>query len=248
MGPECCKRIWIILPLLIFSVSGCLSCSGDAGGSDSGPISCATDDDCLPGMYCVGGLCESFPDDDGCVNATDGAECGSRYCNGLEYWRLTCQSNSCSGNEPVQNCDDGEDCTSDQCVDETGCQNTNLSTGAPCGDQGVPCRADDTCDGTGSCLDNGNSLEHGDCPLCQKCEAGSCVSQNGEAGSLSSWPYRSRLATIPSSRPGSRRQVYQIANKSPLGHSTSAGQWLCLENKGPLESGGIFTYWRGPWK
>lgn len=180
MGIECSKRIWIILPLLIFSVSVCLGCSGDAGGQDSGPISCTTDDDCPPGMYCVGGICESFPDDDGCVNAADGTECGSRYCNGLEWWRLTCQSNSCSGNEPVQNCDDGQECTSDQCVDETGCQNTNLSAGAPCGDQGVPCRADDTCDATGSCVDNGNSLEHGDCPLCQKCQAGSCVSENGE--------------------------------------------------------------------
>ncbi|MBW1811460.1 MAG: hypothetical protein JRJ87_24945 [Deltaproteobacteria bacterium] len=164
---------------LIVLVLGIASCSGVSGGQDV--ISCYIDADCPPEMYCLGGACEPFPDDNkDCTNVADGIECGSRYCNGLEWRRLNCQSNTCSGSALVQDCDDDQECTDDQCLDESGCQNSPASSGAPCGDQGVPCRVDDSCDGAGNCVDNGDSLEHTECPQCQICQAGNCVPENGE--------------------------------------------------------------------
>ena len=44
---------------------------------------------------------------------------------------------------------------------------------------------------------------------------------------------------MPSSRPGSWTQVYQMASRSPFGQSTMAGQWLWWEYSGPFEPGGM---------
>jgi EGF domain-containing protein len=178
MRRRCRKRQWIILPILLLVRLGLAGCSGTSAGPDV--ISCYIDDDCPPEMYCLGGTCEPYPDAEGCIDVADGVECGTRYCNGLEWRKLTCKYHACSGSELIEDCDDGQECTADQCAAESGCDNQPESAGTPCGDQGLACRVDDTCDAEGNCVDNGLSTDHSACPECQICQAGDCVPQNGE--------------------------------------------------------------------
>jgi hypothetical protein len=51
-------------------------------------------------------------------------------------------------------CDDDNPCTDDDCVSGS-CVNDPTVAGTPCGDQGVECLVDDTCDGSGECADSG---------------------------------------------------------------------------------------------
>ena len=65
------------------------------------------------------------------------------------------------------------------------------------------------------------------------------ASQNTDAGSQAVLPARRRLAKMLSSLPGSSTQLYQMASRSPFGHSQIAGSWLWVLNRGPYEPGGV---------
>jgi len=104
-------------------------------------VECETDQDCDDGIYCngeercVGGVCVTFPivcPDDGiactieycdrnldrCVSEPDDSLCDDGLiCNGEER----CDpSIGCVNGEPLD-CDDGDPCTEDQCVEGIGC-------------------------------------------------------------------------------------------------------------------------------
>jgi hypothetical protein len=105
----------------------------------------------------------------GCTSVAmaDGAECGTRSCNGLNWNRQLCQSGFCADSALVQNCDDSNGCTNDTCNASTGCSHANNS---------VDCGTCAICSG-GSCIYD--STQNGDCGYCQKCRGlGSCTPQS----------------------------------------------------------------------
>jgi hypothetical protein len=97
---------------------------------------------------------------------------GPEVCSGQD----TCDgSGVCQPNDlaPGTACGDGPtECSGQDTCDANGdCQPNHLAAGTDCGD-GV-C---DACDGAGACRPN--STDHTDCPLCQMCSNGACVSQS----------------------------------------------------------------------
>ena len=116
--------------------SGWANCSGgwaDGCETQLGTVancrSCG--ENCNDGEACTSDSCNTTT---GCVNApvTNGTECGSRYCDGFEYRRQTCQSGTCSGSALVEDCNDGEVCTNDSCSPSSGCSHSN-NDGVECG-------------------------------------------------------------------------------------------------------------------
>ncbi len=119
-------------------------------------------------------------------------------CNGLDD---DCDGDVDEGDlvEGVGICDDGNDCTADQCLGADGCENVDLSEGEcidgdPCTvadhceagacvgnlvicDDGNPC-TDDECDSSGGCLfvNNDAPCDDGDpCTVGDQCAAGACA-------------------------------------------------------------------------
>ena len=85
--------------------------------------------DCDDSEECTQDSCDDNVDQ--CVNdpLTDGTECGTRSCVGLDLVIEVCQSGTCTGNQVID-CDDGVPCTADAC-DPAGCQNTPNAGGCP---------------------------------------------------------------------------------------------------------------------
>jgi len=157
---------------------------------------CAVDADCDDGdacngaERCAGALCQAGQapacDDDnactqdscqpaqGCVNdpVANGTECGARYCSGLEWRRHTCQAGACTGSALLQDCDDGNVCTTDACTAASGCSRTHNT--AACASDGNACTTD-VCSG-GTCRHNYLG-DHASCGglSAQRCCGGSCV-------------------------------------------------------------------------
>jgi len=71
------------------------------------------------------------------------------------------------------------------------------------------------------------------------------ASHMSSAGSHASLPKRNRLATTLVSRPASSTHEYHAASRSPFGHSTTAGTWLCCDHSGPMLPEGMRTVGRG---
>jgi hypothetical protein len=102
-------------------------------------------------------------------HAGNGAPCGDQG--------VVCQNNdtcdgagSCTNNGPSA---PGTPCGSPvntECTDPDTCNGTgaclanHAAAGAPCGDQGQPCRHNDACDGAGGCADNGAVAASTPCP------------------------------------------------------------------------------------
>ena len=128
----------------------------------------------------------------------DAAEPTAETCNGLDD---DCNGDVDEGDvvEGIGVCDDGNECTADQCLGADGCENLSLSEGEckdgdPCTvadhceegacvgnqvicDDGNPC-TDDECDSTGGCLfvDNDTDCDDGDpCTVDDQCGAGVCA-------------------------------------------------------------------------
>lgn len=98
--------------------------------------------------------------------------CGARSCNGLLWQEQQCASGSCSVTV-VQNCDDGDPCTTDSCSDTIGCSHVPIPVGGDCGICGV-------CDASGNCVDD--LTQHDDCPFCHMCAGvGNCVPQSSKS-------------------------------------------------------------------
>ena len=118
-------------------------------------------------------------------------------CNGIDD---NCNGDVDEGDvvEGIGVCDDGKECTQDQCLGADGCENMPVSEGEckdgdPCTvadhceegecvgnpvlcDDGNPC-TDDSCDGAGGCVfaDNEDDCDDGDpCTVADQCEAGQC--------------------------------------------------------------------------
>ncbi|MFQ5413748.1 MAG: hypothetical protein ACE5E6_04740 [Phycisphaerae bacterium] len=85
-------------------------------------------------------------------------------------------------------CDDGNACTTDQCVSGT-CTNTPVTAGTTCGSGPTACSAQDTCNATGQCLPNdmpdGTSCP-GDGNACTAdvCGSGICTHPNEPPGTF----------------------------------------------------------------
>jgi hypothetical protein len=128
--------------------------------------------DCNDGQACTADSCSAAG---GCTNApvTNGTECGSRYCNGLEWRRQTCQSGACTGSALQQNCNDANVCTNDACAAATGCSHTHNT--AACASDSNSC-TNDVCSG-GVCRHNYIG-DHQQCigasVSAQRCCGGSC--------------------------------------------------------------------------
>ncbi|GEM_PF-980298 len=119
-GTECGARYCIGLAWYAHTCqSG--TCSGDMGLQN-----------CNDGIECTSDSCAAAS---GCTNANvaNGTECGSRYCNALEWRRQTCTSGACSSSALIQNCNDSQQCTNDSCAAASGCTNANVANGTECG-------------------------------------------------------------------------------------------------------------------
>ena len=87
-----------------------------AGKCKGGSVSVCNDNN-----YCTTDSCDPAT---GCVNTptNEGQKCGdANVCNGVE----TCINGLCAPGTPL-NCDDGKECTADECVTEIGCINTQI--------------------------------------------------------------------------------------------------------------------------
>ncbi len=118
-------------------------------------------EDCDAGQECTTYACD---DAAGCSDSPlpDGTECGSRTCEGLELKRQLCEGGACTGSEVLDNCSDGNECTSDSCDPAGGCTST-ADEGAPCASDGHSC-TQDVCDGAGVCThveQDGACLQNG---------------------------------------------------------------------------------------
>jgi len=174
-------------------------CDGAGNCTSGGPRDCsALDGECRVGVCNEGARqCESQP-------AAEGTPCGSTYCDGLQFNRQICQGGVCSGFELLENCNDGEDCTTDGCDAAGGCSHTPVADGAECGlrycnglewmsptcqsgacsgavqvqlcDDGNPC-TDDACDPAAGCsrVNNTDACDDQDpCTMNDVCHDGSC--------------------------------------------------------------------------
>jgi len=132
---------WVVM--LIGVVMALTSCDdGDGGDGDADPDgaieTCRNHDDCNDGVDCTVDRCT----DGACSHTADNALCGDGDpCNGDEICVL---GQGCIDGEPLT-CDDGIDCTDDECDAEA----TRMCTSTPNNDH---CPTDYVCDpGVGGC-------------------------------------------------------------------------------------------------
>ena len=157
------------------------SCNEDGGEACDGMGNCIAGN-CTDGVMngvetdvdCGGGVCEPCPNDDGCEQASD---CVSLFCDNLTC--AACSDNGQCGGE-CNTCDVG-----------AGGICGPAAAGSSCGDQGVDCLVDDTCDGSGACVDNGfatmgatcGDLSTSDCSQPDSCNAtGTCLDNHASNG------------------------------------------------------------------
>ncbi len=83
--------------------------------------------------------------------------------------------NDCDGTVDEGSCDDGNNCTADNCGTDGTCSNPPLQTGTPCDADGSVCTVDDACD-AGTCVpgpllacDDGNPCTKDSCDLAAGC-------------------------------------------------------------------------------
>jgi len=122
-----------------------LFCNGiETCDNVTGECQAGTPVDCDDGVDCTNDSCNE--DTDSCDDTPDDGFCDDGlYCDGRE----TCDATAgCLAGEPV-NCDDGVDCTSDSCNEDTdSCDNT--PDNGFC-DDGFYCDGRETCDATAGC-------------------------------------------------------------------------------------------------
>jgi hypothetical protein len=143
------------------------NCGGcDVTCDDGNPC---TVDSCDPAT----GACSSVPGGNGQSCGPCGAMCANGYCAGPPV---------VSGCSADTDCDDGDPCTKDVCVDGCVCQSVALPTCGACADcdDGNPCTADQ-CDPQGAC--HSVPLDGKPCDACGVCSAGQCLS-GGAVGCL----------------------------------------------------------------
>jgi len=161
-------------------------------GSDGGP--CEDGDACTVGDQCLSGACQgggAKDCDDGQVCTTDGCEpssgcthanntvkCLDSKCQGGSYYQPAYCSQGLCPTQVAVNCDDGKDCTTDQCNPDFGCwyQNNCPALNPSCTAAGCRCgsvECDQTADG---CEGGVCKCGSGDaCPAGEQCCAEACA-------------------------------------------------------------------------
>jgi hypothetical protein len=162
------------------------------------PNPCVTAGDCDDGLFCTGvescveGLCQpgTPPACDDQVDCTeDSCDPGSDSCMSSENHFLCSDGNNCNGTETCDmfegclpgeplDCDDGIDCTVDNCGNITGC--THIPDFVLC-DNGNVCDGAETCHLTQGCLPGTPVVDGTPCPdgdVCngnETCQSSSCA-------------------------------------------------------------------------
>ncbi|NMB73556.1 MAG: hypothetical protein GYA21_00340 [Myxococcales bacterium] len=137
---------------------------GLIGAPDGGPL-CRTASDCDDHDICTDDSCDP---ERGCQHAFNSAPCDDgQACSQNDH----CQEGRCVG-APVENCDDGNACTTDTCQDGVGC--VHLPNTAAC-DDGDACTTSDACT-QGACrggpalsCDDGNGCTDDACDPASGC-------------------------------------------------------------------------------
>ncbi len=166
----------------------------DADLDDSGwtftVVDCDDGSECTVDDYCGGGTCHSGVArncNDGNVCTTDTCDplfaggcrhsavtaiCATAFCDGLMYHAAAmCSGTTCPA-QTTTNCDDGNQCTNDQCT-ASGCLNT-ARTGS-CND-GNPCTSGDTCTNATCTGTPYTCIPSGECVLSSSCKGdGTCT-------------------------------------------------------------------------
>jgi len=153
-------------------------------------VECDDGDICTSGDHCIEGVCSGAT-----VDCDDGDECTDDACvpdQGCAYtynWSPCDDSDLCThgemcvkgvcGKGVATECDDGNPCTYDDCMPETGCLHTNNA--APCSDGNI-CTVGDAC-GSGACNAGTDVL---DCDDLDACTEDACEPQSGCAHALRS--------------------------------------------------------------
>ncbi len=150
---------------------------------------CSDNNECTVDDICASGSCQpgdtrvcndnNVCTEDSCIGTKAGgcefvpvtAICAQPYCDGLTFHAASMCSGTTCPDQVLTNCDDGNQCTVDQCT-TGGCINT-FQTGS-C-DDGNPCTAGDTCLETG-CMGTPYTCEpSGECVQSSSCNGdGTC--------------------------------------------------------------------------
>lgn len=144
---------------------------------------------CDDGESCTSEICDPGSGDPitGCVTSefSDGTVCDdSSICTTGDE----CLSGTCVGQGPPLECDDGDECTFNDCDPVLGCLNSEDPASCDCLDgEGAPegagtacvdgnnCTVGDTCDGAGSCVSGESCPDDGDPCTQEGCLFGLCA-------------------------------------------------------------------------
>ncbi len=150
-------------------VASCASCSGcDISGS------CVSNGTVNPSNPCQ--VCDTSRSMTGWSSAADGTSCTNAIvCDGREV----CSAGACVAGAPLD-CDDGDTCTTDSCMEPGGCRHASVAgccnVAIDC-DDGDPCTSDG-CTGTGgTCTTSpisGCCTSDGDCSDTSACTSDAC--------------------------------------------------------------------------
>ncbi len=194
----------------------CIDNGFDAAGTACGD---ATDDECTNADTCNGaGSCQRNDEAVGTGCGDQGVDCRvDDVCTGFGVCAdsgIAAAGTGCGNQGSACNFDDvcdaagtcidqgffaagttcgnavDNECTDPDLCDGAGtCQNFDSAAGAPCGDQGITCLANDACDGSGQCTDNGFAVagtgcgDQGvDCRVDDTCDGNGVCNDNGLAG------------------------------------------------------------------
>ena len=142
------------------------------GGSGYNP-DCTVDADCTGTTECTAGMCDAGT----CVydgSPLEGEDCGTEG---------TCTAGECVEPEPEcsldSECDDGNECTADACLEGSCSFDAAAQSGEDCGTNGG------TCDGAGTCVEPPGSCDGVNCADGEFCFVGTCFAVVDDHGKTS---------------------------------------------------------------
>ena len=167
---------------------GAGACQDNGNEANGTPCGLPTDDECTNPDSCQAGACLDNHEAAGAACGDQGVDClVDDSCDGSGG----CQNNGIESNGTPCGLATDNDCTNPDSCQAGACLDNNEAAGAACGDQGVDCLVDDTCDGAGACQDNSfeangtpcGSASATACTNPDSCDgAGSCLSNDAGAG------------------------------------------------------------------
>ena len=171
-GPKTCNDGELCTNDTCIPASGCDFSPNAKTCDDNKP--CTKDDHCSGGV-CVGGGATDCDDGNPCTNDVCDPSAGCKHTNNTDpcsdndkcTTNDACSGGACVGG-PAPNCGDGNICTDDTCLPDTGCQNLNNTI--PCDDSNK-CTINDACGG-GTC--KGTTQPASACADTNPCTDDSC--------------------------------------------------------------------------